>query len=64
MVDTTGSQAVTRSESLKICLSLDCSLQLDYMKAESLVIVGQNTTVNMFLSLVLTARQGMEAGGL
>ena len=33
------------------------------MKPESLVIVGQHTTVNMFLSLVHTARQAMKAGG-
>ncbi len=29
------------------------------MKLELLVIVNQNVTVNMFLGLVLTARQGM-----
>ncbi len=33
------------------------------MKLESLVIVNQHVTVNMFLGLVLTARQVMEAGG-
>ena len=35
----------------------DWGLQLDPMKPESLVIVGQQTTVNTFSSLVLTARQ-------
>ena len=38
------------------CLSSDCRLQLAYMKLESLVIVDQHATVNMYLSLVHTAR--------
>ncbi len=33
------------------------------MKLESLVTVNQNVTVNMFLGLVLTARQVMGVGG-
>ncbi len=33
------------------------------MKPESLVIAGQHTAVNVFLSLVHTARQAMKAGG-
>ena len=41
---------------LKNYLSPDCKLQLAYMKLESLVIVDQNATVNMYLSLVHTAR--------
>ena len=40
----------------KSCLSSDCSLQLDYMKLESLVIVEQHATVNTFPGLVHTAR--------
>src|SRR5699024_10403782 len=40
----------------KIILSSDCSLQLDYMKLESLVIVDQHATVNTFPGLVHTAR--------
>ncbi len=32
----------------KAYLSSDCSLQLDYMKLESLVIVDQHATVNTF----------------
>ncbi len=48
---------------LKTGLSSDCSLQLDYMKLESLVIVDQHATVNTFPGLVHTARQAMEAGG-
>jgi len=41
MAGTTGSQAVRRSQSLKTGLSSDCSLQLDYMKPESLVTAYQ-----------------------
>jgi hypothetical protein len=44
----------------KAGLSSDCSLQLDCMKLESLVIVGQHTTVNTFPGLVHTARQATE----
>ena len=44
---------------IKTNLSSDCSLQLDYMKLESLVIVNQNVTVNTFSSLVHTARHTM-----
>ncbi len=33
------------------------------MKSESLVIVDQHATVNMFLSLVHTARQATKVGG-
>ena len=43
----------------KISLSSDCSLQLDYMKLESLVIADQNAAVNTFPGLVLTARHTM-----
>ena len=46
----------------KLVLSSDCRLQLACMKPESLVIVGQHTTVNMFLSLVHTARQATKVG--
>ena len=42
------------------CLSSDCRLQLAYMKLESLVIVDQNATVNMYLGLVHTARHTLE----
>jgi hypothetical protein len=37
-------------------LSPDCSLQLDCMKLESLVIANQNVAVNTFPGLVHTAR--------
>jgi hypothetical protein len=44
----------------KAGLSSDCSLQLDYMKLESLVIADQHAAVNTFPGLVHTARQAME----
>jgi hypothetical protein len=40
-------------------LSSDCSLQLESMKLESLVIVDQHATVNTFPGLVHTARHTM-----
>jgi len=43
----------------KAILSSDCSLELDYMKLELLVMAGQHTAVNMSLFLALTARQTM-----
>ncbi len=50
------------SKSDKAWPSSDWSLQLDSMKLELLVIADQHAAVNMFLSLVHTARQVMEAG--
>ncbi len=47
----------------KTGLSSDCSLQLDCMKSESLVIADQHAAVNTFPGLVHTARQVMKAGG-
>ena len=41
---------------IKVCLSSDCRLQLACMKLESLVIVDQHATVNLYLGLVHTAR--------
>ena len=64
MDSTKGSEVVKRSKSQKRILSSDCSLQLDYMKPESLVIAGQHTAVNVFLSLVHTARQATKVGGI
>ncbi len=46
----------------KTGLSSDWSLQLDSMKAESLVIADQQAAVNTFPGLVHTARQATEAG--
>ncbi|GEM50198.1 hypothetical protein DC3_58330 [Deinococcus cellulosilyticus NBRC 106333 = KACC 11606] len=59
MGNTARSKLVTVSESLKVSLSSDCSLQLDCMKLESLVIAGQHTAVNTFPGLVHTARHTM-----
>ena len=59
MVGTKRSEAVTWSQSQKAGLSTDCSLQLDCMKSESLVIVDQQATVNTFPGLVHTARHTM-----
>ena len=42
--------------------SPDCSLQLDYMKLESLVIADQHAAVNTFPGLVHTARHTMGVG--
>ena len=47
-----------------LCPGSDWSLQFDSMKSESLVIAGQNTAVNVFLSLVHTARQATKVGGI
>ena len=62
MASTEGSEVVTWSKSQKACLSSDCSLQLDYMKLESLVIADQHAAVNTFSGLVHTARQTMGVG--
>ena len=55
-------EAVKWSEPHKSVLSSDCSLQLDYMKLESLVIADQHAAVNTFSGLVHTARQTMRVG--
>ena len=46
----------------KICLSSDCSLKLENMKLESLVIVDKNATVNLSPNLVHTARHVTKVG--
>lgn len=56
MAGTDGSEAARWSKSEKAGLSSDCSLQLENMKLESLVIAGQHTAVNTFPGLVHTAR--------
>ncbi len=43
-------------------LSSDCTLQLECMKVESLVIVDQHATVDTFPGLVHTARHTMGVG--
>ena len=62
MAYTEGDEAARWSESHKVRLSPDWSLQLDSMKSESLVIVDQNATVNTFPGLVHTARHTMGVG--
>ena len=59
MVGTKSCKPARGSESQKADLSSDCSLQLDYMKLESLVIADQNAAVNTFPGLVHTARHTM-----
>ena len=59
MVGTEGRQPARGSQSLKADRSPDRSLQLDFMKLESLVIANQNVAVNTFSGLVHTARQTM-----
>ncbi len=62
MGGTQGSQLARVSESQKAVLSSDCSLQLDCMKLESLVIVDQHAAVNTFPGLVHTARHITKMG--
>ncbi len=62
MGDTKGSEPAKVSQSQKVVLSSDWSLQLDCEKSESLVIVNQNVTVNTFPGLVHTARHTMGVG--
>ncbi len=62
MAGTEGCKLARVSESQKAGLSPDCSLQLDCMKSESLVIANQNVAVNTFPGLVHTARHTMGVG--
>ena len=59
-----GSKLARVSKSQKTRPSSDCRLQPACMKPESLVIAGQHTAVNVFLSLVHTARQATKVGGI
>ena len=63
MDGTNRSKPARGSQSEKTVLSSDCRLQLACMKLESLVIAGQHTAVNVFLSLVHTARQATKGRG-
>ena len=63
MARTKGRKPARGSKSQKTRPSSDCRLQLACMKPESLVIAGQHTAVNVFLSLVHTARQATKVGG-
>ena len=64
MAGTKRHESASSSKSQKAGLSSDWGLQLDPMKLESLVIAGQHTAVNVFLSLVHTARQATKVGGI
>jgi hypothetical protein len=64
MARTKGSKLARASKSQKTRLSSDCGLQLARMKLESLVIADQHAAVNVFLSLVHTARQATKVGGI
>ena len=59
MASTKRSKPARVSQSQKAGLSTDCSLQLDCMKSESLVIPDQQAGVNTFPGLVHTARHTM-----
>ena len=63
MAGTKGSETVRRSKSQKTGLSSDRRLQFACVKLESLVIADQNAAVNIFPSLVHTARQATRVGG-
>ena len=62
MAATKRGESARKSKSQKGSPSSDCSLQLDCMKLESLVIANQNVAVNAFPGLVHTARQTMGVG--
>lgn len=57
-----GTQTREGEQISKSRLSSDCTLQLECMKLESLVIVDQHATVNTFPGLVHTARHTMGVG--
>ena len=59
MAYTKGSEIARWSQSQKVRLSSDRSLQLDFVKLESLVIADQHAAVNTFSGLVHTARHTM-----
>ena len=60
MGGTKGRKLARVSQSQKVVLSSDRSLQLDSVKLESLVIADQHAAVNTFSGLVHTARHAME----
>ena len=57
-----GKQNSDMEQTPKSILSSDCSLQLDCMKSELLVIADQHAAVNTFPGLVHTARHTMGVG--
>ena len=62
MARTKGRELARVSKSQKTRLSSDCRLKFACMKPESLVIADQHAAVNVFLSLVHTARQATKVG--
>ena len=62
MVGTMSRKPAKASQSQKPYLSSDCTLQLECMKVESLVIADQHAAVNTFPGLVHTARHTMGVG--
>ena len=62
MAYTKRSNTAMWSKTYKLRLSSDRSLQLDFVKLESLVIADQHAAVNTFSGLVHTARQTMRVG--
>ena len=62
MVVTVGSEDSDVELISKSHLSSDCTLQLECMKLESLVIADQHAAVNTFPGLVHTARHTMGVG--
>ena len=60
--DYRGQQSREGEPILKSRLSSDCTLQLECMKLESLVIADQHAAVNTFPGLVHTARHTMGVG--
>ena len=62
MAGTKGCKPARGSESQKTGLSSDRGLQLDLVKAESLVIPDQHAGVNTFPGLVHTARHTTKVG--
>ncbi len=62
MARTKGSEPARVSQSHKARPSSDCGLKFAHMKSESLVIADQHAAVNMFLSLVHTARHPRKPG--
>jgi hypothetical protein len=62
MAVTIGCYGAILCKSTKNRLSSDCTLQLECMKLESLVIADQHAAVNTFTGLVHTARHAMGVG--
>ncbi len=62
MAGTMSCYTARSCQSQKTGLSSDCSLQLDCMKLESLVIAEQHAVVNTFPGLVHTARHTNRVG--